>query len=246
MNEIKDMVAIVTGAGSGIGAATALLFAEEGARAVVLADVNEKGAAETIEKIRAATECNAVFIRTDVADTEQIDRLFDQTLEKFGTLDILVNCAGICRVVPFLDSTDADWYRQLDINLSGTYHACKRALEIMRARRYGKIVNTASISGRIGGIRTSPGYVASKGAIISLTKSMAKDAAVWNVNVNAIAPGVIETEMTRLHEYHPEEIPMRRRGSARETANVILFLSSDRASYLEGVTIDVNGGSYMN
>jgi 3-oxoacyl-[acyl-carrier protein] reductase len=116
----------------------------------------------------------------------------------------------------------------------------------MLPNKYGKIVNVSSVSGRIGGIRTSPGYVASKGAILSLTKSLAKEAAPAGVNVNCVAPGVIITEMTKKHQYFPNEIPMGRKGTAKEVANVILFLASNRSSYLAGVTIDVNGGSYMN
>jgi 3-oxoacyl-[acyl-carrier protein] reductase len=246
MNELKDKITLITGGGSGIGAAAAMLFAMEGAKAVVIADVNEQAASGVVSEIKekAGVECS--FVKTDVSKEEEVKKLFAFVKDRYGTLDALVNSAGVCRTIPLMESTVKDWREQIAINLEGTLFCAKEAFAIMLPKKYGKIVNISSVSGRTGGIRTSPGYVASKGAILSLTKSLAKEAAPAGVNVNGVAPGVIITEMTKTHKYFPSEIPMVRKGTAEEVANVILFLASDRASYLAGVTIDVNGGSYMN
>ena len=244
MNELLGKTAVITGGGSGIGEAVARLFADEGASRIVVADINEQKGEALAAQINQ-TGCSCKFIKTDISDPAQITRLFEAAKEHCGKLDILVNCAGICHVTPLKDAAGEDWDMQIDINLRGTFLCCREALAMMEPNRYGKIVNVTSISGRVGGIRTSAGYVASKGGVISLTRSLAKGAAPNNVNVNCVAPGVIDTEMTKSHEYHPGEIPMGRKGAAKEVAEVVAFLASDRASYLVGTTIDVNGGSYM-
>ncbi|HWQ77784.1 MAG TPA: SDR family NAD(P)-dependent oxidoreductase [Anaerovoracaceae bacterium] len=244
MNELLDKTAVITGGGNGIGEAVLRLFAGEGVKTIIVADINEQKGEALAAQIRQKG-CGCRFARTDISDPADIERLFDTVKSDCGKLDILVNCAGVCYVTPLEDAAGADWDMQININLRGTFLCCREALRMMEPNRYGKIVNVTSISGRIGGIRTSPGYVASKGGVISLTRSLAKGAAASGVNVNCVAPGVIDTDMTRSHGYYPNEIPLGRKGTAWEVAEVIMFLASDRASYLVGTTIDVNGGSYM-
>jgi NAD(P)-dependent dehydrogenase (short-subunit alcohol dehydrogenase family) len=244
MNELLGKTAVITGGGNGIGEAVCRLFADEGARMIVVGDINEQKGEALAAQI-SQTGCSCRFVKTDVSDSAQIKRLFDAAKSHCGRLDILVNCAGVCHVTPLKDAAGEDWDMQININQKGTFLCCREALRMMEPNRYGKIVNVSSISGRVGGIRTSAGYVASKGAVISLTRSLAKNAAAHNINVNCVAPGVIDTDMTRSQEYHPNEIPMGRKGTAKEVAEVVAFLASDRASYLAGTTIDINGGSYM-
>ena len=245
MNELKGKIAVITGGSNGIGEATCRLFADEGAKVVIVADINEKRAEELVTYINKDTSCAGIFIKTDVSDPEDISRLFNTIKNGYNSLDILVNCAGICNVTPVDDVTEDDWSAQININLRGTFLCSREAMRMMKPKRYGKIVNVSSISGRIGGIRTSAGYVSSKGAVISLTKSLAKEAAAYNININCVAPGVIDTDMTESMGFYPNEIPLGRKGTAKEVAEVIAFLAGDRASYLVGTTIDINGGSYM-
>ena len=174
MDELHDKVAILTGAAGGIGGATALAFAREGARGVVIADVNEDSARAFLQRIPQEIADVFRFVRTDVGSPQDIDELFRRTLSEFSRLDVLVNCAGICPVAPPEDISVAQWDKVMSINLRGTFLSCRAALGIMKKQRSGAIVNVSSISGRIGGIAAGVDYSASKGAIIALTMSLAK------------------------------------------------------------------------
>jgi NAD(P)-dependent dehydrogenase (short-subunit alcohol dehydrogenase family) len=246
MFELKDKYAIVTGASGGIGAATALAFAREGAGGIIIADIDQKHAESTAAAITGETGVRCEFVETNIGKNEDIEKLFRKCIDYFGRLDILVNCAGVCNTFSIEEIDERQWDRLMSINLRGTYLCCREAYMIMKNQGSGKIVNVSSISGRIGGIATGVDYATSKGAIVALTMSFAKTAGPYGVNVNAVAPGFIDTEMTRTFtHFNPETIPLRRAGKPEDVADVITFLASDKSRYITGVTLDINGGHYM-
>jgi 3-oxoacyl-[acyl-carrier protein] reductase len=239
----EDKVAIVTGGASGIGKACALSLAENGAKVAVV-DLNEKGAEETTSKILEKGS-QAISIKIDISKSEDVDKAVDTVLKSFGKIDILVNCAGICQIRNFDDLTENEWDKMLSINLKGTFLMCQRVLKEMKKNRYGKIVNLGSLAGEVGGIYVGANYAASKAGVICLTKSIAKNAAPYNINVNSVSPGFINTEMTKDFGYDPKTVPLGRIGTPEEVADVILFLCSDASRYITGANIDVNGGVFM-
>ena len=246
MNELKGKYAVITGAAGGIGTATAETFAREGAAGIFIADMDGSRASEVGKKIESGSGCECVAIKTDVSSASDIKNLFSEAVKQFGTVDILVNCAGICPVGSIEEIGEAEWDRVMDINLRGTYLCSREALVIMKQKLSGKIVNLSSISGRIGGIATGINYATSKGGILTLTMSLAKAAGPYNINVNGVAPGFIDTEMTKnFTHFRVETVPLGRIGKPDDVADVILFLSSERSRYVTGVTIDVNGGVFM-
>ncbi len=245
---LRGKVAIVTGGGGGIGQAIALRFAEEGAD-VVVPDVNVEGAALTVKKIEAIGR-RSIALQTDVAKSDQVQLAVAETLKAFGHIDLLVNNAGINMYRHPFDFADADWQRIIDVNLTGTWLFCRYVGPHMAAQGHGTIVNIASA----GWFQTSSyraPYMASKGAVANLTRALALDLATDNIRVNAVAPGLVKTGMTRPEEHRlgviPEEFgnwytPMRRWASLEEVANVALFLASDEASYITGQILAVDGG----
>jgi 3-oxoacyl-[acyl-carrier protein] reductase len=247
VNELTGKVAVVTGAGGGIGAAAARAFAREGAAGVVIADMNEQAAHDAAASMREGTSCRFEVVQTDVGDPASIARLFQHTKDLFGRLDALVNCAGICTQSSLEETSVAQWDRVMAVNLRGTFLCSREALRLMRERRSGTIVNVSSISGRIGGIATGMDYCASKGAIITLTMSLAKAAAPHGIIVNAVAPGFVNTGMTKgFTHFDPKSVPLGRIGEPEDVADVIVFLSSAGARYITGEIVNVNGGVYMS
>ena len=246
MNELKDKYAIITGASGGIGAATAFAFAREGASGIIIADIDRKRAESVVNEIVGETGIKCEFVETNIGKSEDIKKLFKTCIDYFARLDILVNCAGICNTFQIEEIDELQWDRLMSINLRGTYLCCREAFSIMKKQQSGKIVNISSISGRVGGIATGIDYATSKGGIIALTMSFAKAAGPYDINVNAVAPGFIDTEMTRdFTHFNPETVPLRRSGKPEDVADVITFLASDKSRYITGVTIDVNGGMFM-
>lgn len=243
---MKDMnqTVVITGGSKGIGASTAMLFAERGAKTVIIADIIDEQAEKTASLIREKTGCEAVYRRTDVSSEESVHVLFEYARERFGGADVLVNCAGICSQESIEEMDGGKFDRAIGVNLRGTYLCSREALADMKAKRHGKIVNFSSISGQIGGIATAPSYAASKGGIISLTLSFAKAAAPFNVNVNAVAPGMIDTDMAMSH-FNPQNVPLNRIGTPRDVASVVWFLASEDSSYMTGTILSVNGGMFM-
>lgn len=245
---IHGRVALVTGAAGGIGAATVRMLAAAGAR-VVATDVDEArvtGLANTL----ASTGGVVVGRRLDVADQTEVEAVVQETVDRFGRVDILVNIAGILDVTP-IDQLDPDaWNRVMEVNLKGTLLSSLAALKVMKARRSGRIINLGSLAGQVGGIATGACYAASKAAVICLTKSLAKHGAPFGILVNCINPGVIDTLMPAA--LSPKQLaamieatPLKRLGSPEEVAGVVLFLASDAASFITGAAIDVNGGLHM-
>jgi len=240
-------VAVVTGAGRGMGRAVALRLGREGAR-VVVAELNPAHGAEVAEEINA-NGGKAISVTVDVSRIDDVTRLFDETVKAFGTLDILVNNAGIGVAKPILDYTEADWDRQMGVNVKGVFFCSQSAARLMIPRRRGKIVNFASTSAFVSSSQPEVAYDTSKGAVRQMTISMAAELAPHGINVNAVAPGTTATEMTR-NSLSTEEglawqlarIPMGRVGQPDDIAAVVVFLCSPEASYITGHTLVADGG----
>jgi 3-oxoacyl-[acyl-carrier protein] reductase len=247
MIDLKGKVAIVTGAGQGIGREIALALARAGA-SIAAADYVETGIKSLVEELKAAgTE--AIYAVADVRYFEQCQALIDKTVEKFGRIDILVNNAGITRDNLIMRMKDEEWQQVLDVNLKGTFNCTKAAARPMLKQRGGRIINIASIIGLIGNAGQA-NYSASKAGVIALTKSTAKEFASRGITANAIAPGFIDTAMTKGLEGETKEkmlalVPLARMGTAADVANTVLFLASDLASYVTGEVIRVDGGLAM-
>ncbi len=247
--KLKDRVAIVTGGARGIGKAIALGFVREGAR-LTLVDV-EKGVLEaTKNEIKKSRE-EVTTIACDITRSLEVRAMVDQVRNAFGRVDILVNNAGIIRRGTIETVTEEDWDRVIEVNLKGTFNCCKAVVETMKSQRYGKIVNISSIAGKLGDITSAPGYGPSKAGIDALTKTLARQLAPYGINVNAVSPHAIETEMSaQWSEDRRKEIiasiPLGRLGKPEDVANAVLFLSSDEASFITGEILDVNGGALMD
>jgi len=239
--------AVVTGAGRGMGRAVAMALAAEGA-AVVVAEVDAAMGAAVVEEIRAAGG-HALAVTVDISDISQVQRLFAITKAEFGGLDILVNNAGIGIPKPLVDYTEADWDRQLGVNLKGMFFATQEAAKLMLPRRKGKIVNFASTAGFVSSSTPETAYDISKGGVRQLTTSVAAELAPHNINVNAVAPGTIMTDLT-MRVLDTEEkmarasakIPLGRLGTPEDMVGPVLFLCSEEADYITGHTLVVDGG----
>jgi len=239
----KGKVAIVSGAASGIGKSCSLSFAEKGVK-VVIVDLNKNGAKETCLEIQKKGG-QSIFIKADVSKKEDVENIVTVTKNNFGEIDILVNCAGICQIRDIESITEQEWDKVMSVNLKGTFLMCQSILKEMKKCKKGKILNMGSMAGEVGGVMVGANYAASKAGIVCLTKSFAKYAAPYNINVNSISPGFINTEMTKDFGYNPDTVPLGRIGTPEEVSDVILFLCSDAARYITGANIDVNGGIYM-
>ena len=237
----------MTGAAQGIGKAIAMLLAQKGAD-IVISDINLEKAEETAKEVEAIGQ-RAMAIKVDVANTNDVECMIEAVLERFGQIDILVNNAGIVRDKLILRMTEEDWDAVLNVNLKGTFNCTKAVVKHMSKQRRGKIVNIASVVGEMGNAGQA-NYSASKAGVIGLTKTIAREFAQRGINVNAIAPGYIETPMTEvLPEKVKEElrrmIPMERLGRPEDVAEAVLFLVSEASGYITGQVLNVNGGIYM-
>jgi len=242
---LENKVAIVTGGNQGIGYATAISLAAAGAN-VVIAARNTKINWQAVNNINVLYPGKARAEEMDVTSKESVKAAFERVYLEFGHLDILVNNAGICNLSQPFENIDEDkWDQVMDVNLKGILHCVKAAIPIFKSQNNGKIINVASLAGEVGGIATSADYVASKAAVIGLTKSLARYLGQYNVNVNAVAPGFIATEMTKEMSIPMNVIPLGRIGRPEDVADGIVFLASERASYITGTTLDVNGGVFM-
>lgn len=242
-----DKVAVVTGAGRGMGRAVARQFARDGAR-VVVAEVNPEHGVEVAAEIRGAGG-TAVAVPVDVSRMADVTRLFDETVKAYGTIDILVNNAGIAVARPMLDYTEAEWDLQMGVNVRGVFLCSQAAARLMVPRRQGKIVNFASTSAFVSSSKPAVAYDTSKGAVRQMTVSMAAELAPYGINVNAVAPGTTATEMTKKTLATEEglawqlaRIPMGRVGQPEDIASIVLFLCSPEASYITGHTLVADGG----
>ena len=247
MTRLPDRVAIVTGGGQGIGRALALGLAGEGAH-VAVADIQADKSLETAAEVQRLGR-RSLGLHVDVSDLDDISRLVDRTLEEFGRIDILVNNAGIALPTPFLETAEADWDRIMDINLKAAFFCSQSVARVMVRQGGGKIVNLASTSSFVAGRQEVP-YAVSKAGVWMLTAAASAELAPYNINVNAIAPGLIKTPLTERHFPSTEALearvkakaPMGRAGTPRDLVGAVVFLCSDEASYVNGHTLVVDGG----
>jgi len=247
--DLSGKIAVVTGAGRGLGSAIAEVLAERGAH-VILNDRTLEPATEAAESIRGQGG-NASPIAFDVADAAQVEDAFRQILRDHGRVDILVNNAGIGDFVSFPEISSEKWDRMINIHLKGSFNCCQAVLAGMKTQKYGKIVNVSSVAGKRGDFIGNAHYTAAKAGIIGLTKSLALYAAPFGINVNAIAPGLVATELSdemssEMKATTISRIPAGRLGRPDEIARAAAFLVSEDASYIFGETLSVNGGSYMD
>jgi NAD(P)-dependent dehydrogenase (short-subunit alcohol dehydrogenase family) len=246
MDRLKGKVAVITGGGGGIGQGIALRFGQEGAK-VVAVDILGHHAEETAQKIRAGGR-EALGLQGDVSKAPAVESLVMQSLAAFGRIDILVNNAGIGGSKTCLDTTEEEWDRMLAINLKSVFLFCKRVIPEMTKIGKGKIINIASLYGISGSFHTAA-YCASKAGIINLTRQLAVDYSPHHIYVNAISPGLIETEMTRAKLESPETlnyllnfIPLGRHGTPSDIAGAALFLASEDSDFVTGHNLVVDGG----
>jgi 3-oxoacyl-[acyl-carrier protein] reductase len=242
---LKDRVAIVTGAGRGIGLGIARAFAREGAR-VAICDVRADLAEQAVAEITAAGG-EALAFPMDVTRRDQIQDVVDQVLLRWGRIDVLVNNAGIYEVLPFEEITEAQWDRLLAVNLKGAFLCCQAVVPAMKGQGSGRIVNIASSAGKTGGTLAGAHYSVSKAGLICLAKQLARELGSFGITVNAVAPGRIDTPMIHIASEQENEdfvrrTPLGRLGTAEDVANAVLFLASDGASFITGEIVDVNGG----
>ncbi|HPD60504.1 MAG TPA: 3-oxoacyl-[acyl-carrier-protein] reductase [Thermodesulfobacteriota bacterium] len=244
---LHDRVAIITGGAQGIGRAIGLLLAHNGAH-IVIADINEKQAEKTAQEIRMLGR-KSLAVKVDVSNFSEAENLGKTVSDAFGQIDILVNNAGITRDGLFLRMKEEEWDAVITINLKSVFNCSKAVIRYLGKQRGGKIISIASVVGQIGNIGQA-NYAASKAGIIGFTKTLAREFASRGIMVNAVAPGFIETEMTRtlpekVREGFISNIPLGRMGTPDEIAEAVLFLASDASNYITGQVINVNGGLYM-
>jgi 3-oxoacyl-[acyl-carrier protein] reductase len=245
LKDLENKIALVTGSSRGIGSATALAMAEEGAKVVVNYEKNKEKAHEVVSQIKERGG-EAISLKADVSISSEVENMKNQIEEQMGLVDILVNNAGIHQHLKSWELSSDDWSRVLGVNLTSVFNCSKAFTPHMMKEKWGKIVNISSVIAYIG-TDHEVHYAASKGGVISATKSLALELAPYNVRVNAVSPGYIETDMTKFSneeekKFYLEKIPLKRLGDPKEIADCVVFLCSNKSSYITGQVIQVNGG----
>jgi len=243
---VADKVALVTGGGQGLGETISLALAREGAH-VAIGDVNLERAESVVGKIEEMGR-KAIAVRADVSREDEVKALVAQGVAGLGTIDILINNAGIFHRGPVAEMSEDIWSRVMDVNLKGTFLCSREIIPLFKEKRRGKVINIASLAGQVGGLLAGANYAASKAGVICFTKSLAKELAPFGVNVNCIAPGVIDTAMTEAfpREEMRKSIPLGTLGEPQDIANAVLFFASEESKYITGETLNINGGVLMD
>ncbi|WP_394582366.1 3-oxoacyl-ACP reductase FabG [Cytobacillus firmus] len=242
--KLLGKVAVITGAGQGIGAATAKKFAEEGAK-LVLADLNEQNLMNRAEEIRKA-DGEAIYVVCNVADRNEVGQLFEEALVKYGHVDIVINNAGIVQDAQLTNMTESQWDQVIDVNLKGVFNVGQYAAKIMKDQGKGVILNASSVVGIFGNFGQS-NYAAAKWGVNGMTKTWAKELGKYGIRVNAIAPGFIETDMTSVLPEKVKDImkaksPLNQMGRPEDIANGYAFLASNEARFITGAILSIDGG----
>ena len=249
MFSLKDKVAIVTGARRGMGRTHAIALAKAGAK-VIVSDISLEDCEKVVKEIEKAGG-KALAVKCNVSEKEEVADLIKKTVKEWGKIDILVNNAGICQFKPFLELTEEDWDRTIDINLKGYFLCAQAAAKEMVKQKSGVIINIASVAmGQVGvGFNNLAHYCASKGGIAGMTEALALELGPYNIRVNAISPGMIDTPMIADFKGDPKtleatlaRVPLGRMGKPEEVSNLVLFLASGESSYITGSTIVIDGG----
>jgi NAD(P)-dependent dehydrogenase (short-subunit alcohol dehydrogenase family) len=247
--DLSGKVAIVTGAGGGMGLAIARRLASGGAR-VIANDISLDSAEKTVDDLAKAGH-EAVAVAGDVSAIGDVRRMVENTLERFGTIHVLVNNAGVLRPTRVIDIEEDEWDLIIRVNLKGTYLCSRAVLPAMQEQGFGRIVNMSSTAGRSTSTVGGAHYTASKAAVLGFTRHLAREVARDGITVNAVCPGLFDTEMVRATigqeqmSAYAERFPVNRIGEPREVADVVAFLASDRTSYMTGASLDINGGALM-
>ena len=247
--KLTDKVAVVTGASRGFGRAIALAFAREGAD-VAVNDLSLEQVQKVSDEVIGLGR-DSIAIEADVSNQGQVNRMIEQVMTKFKRIDILINNAGIGSLSSLFEVTEEEWDRMMNVNLKGVFNCSRVVLKSMMEQHYGKIVNIGSVAGKMGGVLIGPHYAASKAAVICLTKSMAKLAASYGVNVNTISPGAMDTDFSKPYPKDKraaliKAIPLGKMGTPDDIAEATVFLVSDAAGYITGANLDINGGLLMD
>lgn len=248
MKRFENKIVLITGAGRGIGASIAKRFASEGAEVIVNYSGNDEAAQKTVDEI-TATGGQAQKYKCSVNDSESVKVMIDEIIKEFGRIDILVNNAGITKDGLMLRMTDEDFDRVIDVNLKGTFNCTKYVSKYMLKQKSGKIINISSVVG-LSGNAGQVNYSASKAGIIGITKSAAKELSSRGITVNAVAPGYVDTDMTKvlsdnIRNEILKNIPLQRMGNVEDISNCVAFLASEDASYITGQVISVDGGMHI-
>ena len=246
---LEGKVSIVTGGAQGLGRAIAIGLAKRGSD-VAICDLRFELAQQVEIEIRSFGR-RAISLKVDVSKSVEVNQMVEEVIKEFGRIDILVNNAGICQVVSIENMTEEDWDKVMAVNLKSVFLCSKAVMGIMKKQRWGRIVNLGSIAGKVGGIMTGANYSVSKAGVMCFTKALARELAPFRITVNAVAPGVIETQMIQNitggdSSAYLKTIPLGHIGSPEDVANAVAFLTSDEASYITGEILDVNGGMLMD
>lgn len=253
MKNLKGKVALITGARQGMGKAHAIALAKQGVK-VIVTDINKEDCQKVVDEIKKSNG-EAVAYKLNVSVKSEVDSVIADIVKEFGHLDILINNAGIVEFKPFLDLSEEEWDKTIDVNLKGEFLCAQAAAKVMKEQKGGTIVNIASVAmGQQGiGMANIAHYCASKGGIAAMTEAMATELAPYNIRVNAVAPGMIETPMMDAVKLDPktmeamlQRVPLRRVGQSEEISELVLFLASDSSSYMTGSIVIIDGGWLAN
>ena len=246
---LNGRVAVVTGGARGIGRAICLTLAERGAD-VVVADIDFPGAQKTAERVRELGS-EPLALQVDVSNRASVRGMVEETVDRFGHLDVLVNNAGICPWTPFHEISDAEWERVIAVNLNGPFYCTQEAIRVMAEHGWGRIIAISSVAGKMGALQAGAHYCATKGGIIAMTMCVARKYAGRGITANVVAPGQTETDLIRdwseeARSEFLERIPVGRMGQPEDIAAAVAFLASEEASFITGEVLDVNGGFLMD